>query len=205
MGLYLQPALGRAHPVERDSRSCPACAGSVARTIRCRHAAASAEIFRTGFRLNLLDENFPKDQLPLLKEWHIPFRLIGQDIARLGVKDPDIIPLLHRQRGVTFFTLDWDFFNAALRHPAYGLAWLDTRADDAAYFVRRLPLRLGGTRRDRRLSGTFRAGGFGAQQQGRASRLRETGFDENSFLGRLRTARDIQALTSQSGAPLKAK
>jgi hypothetical protein len=59
--------------------------------------------------LNLLDENFPKDQLPLLKEWHIPFRRIGQDIARFGVKDPDIIPLLHRHRGVTFFTLDWDF------------------------------------------------------------------------------------------------
>lgn len=87
--------------------------------------------------MNLLDENFPKDQLPLLTEWHIPFRLIGQDVARLSVKDPDIIPLLHRHRGVTFFTLDWDFFDAALCHPAYGLAWLDARADDAAYFVRR--------------------------------------------------------------------
>ena len=60
--------------------------------------------------MNLLDENFPKDQWPLLKEWRIPFRLIGRDIARLGVKDPDIIPLLHQLRGVTFFTLDWDFF-----------------------------------------------------------------------------------------------
>lgn len=87
--------------------------------------------------MNLLDENFPKDQLPLLKEWHIPFRLIGQDIAKLGVKDPDIIPLLHRQRGVTFFTLDWDFFNAALCHPAYGLACLGVRADDAAHYLRR--------------------------------------------------------------------
>ena len=87
--------------------------------------------------MNLLDENFPKDQLPLLKEWHVPFRLIGPDIARLGVKDPDIIPLLHRQRGVTFFTLDWDFFNARLCHPAYCLVWLDVRADDAAHFVRR--------------------------------------------------------------------
>ncbi|HEY3762124.1 MAG TPA: hypothetical protein VGN23_10300 [Verrucomicrobiae bacterium] len=87
--------------------------------------------------MNLLDENFPKDQLPLLKEWRIPFRLIGKDLARFGVKDPDIIPLLHRHRGVTFFTLDWDFFKAALCHPAYGLVWLDVRADDAAHFVRR--------------------------------------------------------------------
>ncbi|MGH7939518.1 MAG: hypothetical protein ACREFR_00415, partial [Limisphaerales bacterium] len=72
-----------------------------------------------------------------LKEWRIPFRLIGRDIARLGVKDPDIIPLLHQRRGVTFFTLDWDFFDPALCHPAYGLAWLDVRADDAAHFMRR--------------------------------------------------------------------
>ena len=36
--------------------------------------------------------------------------------------------------------------------------------------------------------GTVRAGGFGAQQQGGASRLRETGTDENSVIGRLRTA-----------------
>jgi hypothetical protein len=87
--------------------------------------------------LNLLDENFPKDQLPLLKGWRIAFRQIGQDFARLGVKDHDIVPLLHRHRGVTFFTLDWDFFHAALRHPAYGVVWLDVRADDAAYFTRR--------------------------------------------------------------------
>jgi hypothetical protein len=35
---------------------------------------------------------------------------------------------------------------------------------------------------------TVRAGGFGTQQQGGASRLRETGIDENSVAGRLRTA-----------------
>jgi hypothetical protein len=87
--------------------------------------------------LNLLDENFPKDQLLLLKEWRIPFRRIGHDLARLGVKDPDIVPLLHRHRGVTFFTLDWDFFTAGLCHPAYGVVWLDVRASDAAHFTRR--------------------------------------------------------------------
>jgi integrase len=38
-----------------------------------------------------------------------------------------------------------------------------------------------------RIPGTVRAGGFGAQQQGRASRLRETRPDENSVVGRLRT------------------
>jgi hypothetical protein len=87
--------------------------------------------------LNLLDENFPEDQLPLLNEWRIPFRQIGRHVARLGIKDPDIIPLLHSLRRVTFFTQDWDFFNPTLCHPAYCLVWLDVRADDAALYVRR--------------------------------------------------------------------
>jgi len=88
--------------------------------------------------LNLLDESFPKDQVPLLKQWRIPFRQIGTDIARFGVKDPDIVPLLHRRRGVTFFTMDWDFFDTKLCHSAYCLVWLNVSADDAAHFMRRL-------------------------------------------------------------------
>ena len=64
--------------------------------------------------MNLLDENFPDDQKPLLREWHVPFRQIGREVSRLGVKDPDIIPLLHRQRRVTFFTHDRGFFDATL-------------------------------------------------------------------------------------------
>jgi integrase len=54
------------------------------------------------------------------------------------------------------------------------------------HHVAQLPLRMGGTRQDLRLPGTVRPGGFGAQQQGRASRLRETRPDENPVTGRLR-------------------
>ena len=86
--------------------------------------------------MNLLDENFPEDQRPLLQQWHIPFRQIGRELSRLGVKDPDIIPLLHRHRGATFFTLDQGFFRRSLVHPAYCLVWLNTQADDAAWFLR---------------------------------------------------------------------
>jgi len=39
--------------------------------------------------LNLLDENFPEDQSPLLEQWHIPFRQLGRDVARRGVKDAE--------------------------------------------------------------------------------------------------------------------
>ncbi|MBI3853715.1 MAG: hypothetical protein HY298_26010 [Verrucomicrobia bacterium] len=87
--------------------------------------------------MNLLDENFPEDQLPQLRAWRIPVRRIGHDFAQAGVKDPDILPLLHRLGRVTFFSLDWDFFKQSLCHPAYGLVWLDVRADDAAHFLRR--------------------------------------------------------------------
>ena len=87
--------------------------------------------------MNLLDENFPEDQLPLLKEWRLPFRQIGRDTARWGIKDPDIIPLLHGLGRVTFFTQDGDFFRRDLCHAAYCLVWLNIRADDAALYVRR--------------------------------------------------------------------
>jgi hypothetical protein len=51
------------------------------------------------------------------------------------------------------------------------------------------------------LPGTFRAGGFGAQQQGGASRLRQMRFDENSVIGRLRTRGNSQNnLTSTAQA-----
>jgi hypothetical protein len=90
-----------------------------------RYAPASAETFRTGFRLNLLDENFPRDQLPLLKEWHIPFRRIGQNIARPSVKDPDIVPLLHEQHGVTFFALDWNYSTPrCVTQPMVWFGWM---------------------------------------------------------------------------------
>ena len=86
--------------------------------------------------MNLLDENFPDDQLPLLREWHISFRQIG-DVARLGIKDPDIIPVLHQLGRVTFFTGDEDFFRRKLCHAAYCLVCLNVRADDAALHLRR--------------------------------------------------------------------
>ena len=87
--------------------------------------------------MNLLDENFPADQGPLLRRWRIPHRWIGRDYSIVGVQDLDIIPLLHRIGRVTFFTQDDDFFKARLCHPAYCLVFLDVRADDAAGTLRR--------------------------------------------------------------------
>lgn len=87
--------------------------------------------------MNLLDENFPDDQRAVLREWGIPFRELGMDLGQLGVKDDNVIPLLHRQRRVTFFTQDEDFFLGELCHPAYCLVWVNVKAEDAALYVRR--------------------------------------------------------------------
>ncbi len=70
--------------------------------------------------MNLLDENFPNDQRPLLRAWRIPFREIGVHWGHSGVKDENILPLLHRRRQVTFFTQDKDFFRRELCHPVGG-------------------------------------------------------------------------------------
>ena len=86
--------------------------------------------------MNLLDENFPEDQCVVLRGWGIPFRQIGVHLSHRGAKDDDIIPLLHRQRHVTFFTQDEDFYLPQFCHPAYCLVWLDVRADDLAHYLR---------------------------------------------------------------------
>jgi hypothetical protein len=87
--------------------------------------------------VNLLDENFPDDQRVLLQKWGLRVRQIGRDIAAAGTADDVIIPLLHRLKGVTFFTHDQDFFKKPHCHAAYCLVWLDVDEDKMAAYARR--------------------------------------------------------------------
>lgn len=87
--------------------------------------------------MNPLDENFPEDQRPLLRDWRVPHRQIGREISDYGVQDPNIIPLLHRLGQVTFFTQDEDFFKPRLCHKRYCLVWLDVKPGETASYVRR--------------------------------------------------------------------
>ena len=86
--------------------------------------------------MNLLDENIRHDQGEQLRKWRIPFRLLIRDLARPGIQDPDIIPLLHHGTCPTLFTHDQDYFKGALVHSAYCLVWLDLYDGDAAVFMR---------------------------------------------------------------------
>src|SRR5581483_6693079 len=88
--------------------------------------------------MNLLDENIPESQRRILVQKRIHVRQIGLEVGRCGMKDVEIIPLLHSLARPTFFTFDAGFFRKNLCHPNYCLAWLDVRENDVAYFIRRL-------------------------------------------------------------------
>ena len=89
--------------------------------------------------MNILDENIVFEQREVLRRWRIPFRQIGYELSRKGIKDPQVIPLLLRLKQPTFFTRDFDYFDARLCHRGCCLVWLNVRPDEAAAFIRRFP------------------------------------------------------------------
>ena len=88
--------------------------------------------------MNVLDENILESQRQLLLKWHVPFRQIGYEIERKGLKDDEIIPFLRRLRHATLFTTDHHFYKRNLCHTRYGLVYLGVEQSEAAIFVRRL-------------------------------------------------------------------
>jgi hypothetical protein len=67
--------------------------------------------------MNILDENIVFQQREILRRWRIPFRQIACELGKQGMKDPQIVPLLLRLKQPTFFTRDFDYFDAQLCHP----------------------------------------------------------------------------------------
>src|ERR1700674_2376234 len=88
--------------------------------------------------MNILDENVPERQRDLLHRMRVTLRQIGQDVGRKGMKDDEIIPLLHQLDRPTFFTLDGDFYDRRLCHERYCLVHLDVEEEMVADYVRRL-------------------------------------------------------------------
>jgi len=88
--------------------------------------------------MNILDENILQDQRELLRGWDTPIHQIGFDVGRSGMKDREIVPFLHQQHEVTFFTRDGDFYDRDLCHTRYCLVHLAIDKDEVAAFVRRV-------------------------------------------------------------------
>jgi hypothetical protein len=86
--------------------------------------------------VNIVDENIPMEERALLKKWRIRFRFIGQEIAHFGVKDPDILRVLHHLKQPTLFTRDDDFFARDLCHDSYCLLWLNVEREESAHYIR---------------------------------------------------------------------
>lgn len=86
----------------------------------------------------VLDENIPDHEQAQLRRWRVRFRHIGTDVAREGIEDPEIIPLLHRLTQPTLVTQDRQIYDRRLRHRSYCLVVLDVRELDFARFTRRV-------------------------------------------------------------------
>lgn len=88
--------------------------------------------------MNVLDENVPESQRELLRQRRVMARQVGRDLGRKGMKDREIIRLLHGLTRPTFFTLDADFYDRRLCHERYCLVHLDIEDDEAAEFIHRV-------------------------------------------------------------------
>jgi hypothetical protein len=87
--------------------------------------------------VNVLDENLVVQQCEKLREWRIPFRQIGEQLAIQGISDENLLPILHRLPQPTFFTHDKDFFRVSLCHSNYAVVYLDVNDTTAAEYIRR--------------------------------------------------------------------
>ncbi len=86
----------------------------------------------------LLDENIIDSQRLLLQSWKIHIRQIGYEIEKKGMKDPEIIPFLHKTGEITFFTRDGGFYQKDLCHSKYCIVYLAVGQSEVATFIQRL-------------------------------------------------------------------
>jgi hypothetical protein len=63
---------------------------------------------------------------------------MGHEVGRQGMKDEEIIPLLHTLRPVVFFTRDFGFYRRGPPHRDYCLVYLEVDESEVASFVRRV-------------------------------------------------------------------
>lgn len=85
-----------------------------------------------------LDENIIDSQRLLLLSWKIHIRQISYEIGIKGMKDPEIIPFLHKTGDITFFTRDGGFYQKKLCHSRYCVVCLTVGQTEVATFIRRL-------------------------------------------------------------------
>jgi hypothetical protein len=88
--------------------------------------------------MNILDENIMESQRHFLRRWRIPIRQIGENIARKGIQDDEILSFLHQLPRPTFFTRDLGFYRREMCHRQYCIVCLGIAPSEVAMFVRRV-------------------------------------------------------------------
>jgi hypothetical protein len=107
--------------------------------------------------MNLLDENVSESQRRLLRSRRVSVRQVGLDVGRKGMKDDEIISLLHQSDRLTFFTFDADFYDRRLCHAAYCLVYLDVEDELIAETIRRFLRHRGFNSKVKRMGRVIRA------------------------------------------------
>jgi hypothetical protein len=87
--------------------------------------------------MNILDENISESQRQLARSWRLRVHQIGFDIGRQGMRDEEIIPLLHHLPQPISFTRDLGFYDRRLCHANYCLVCLVLGQGEVATFIRR--------------------------------------------------------------------
>jgi hypothetical protein len=85
----------------------------------------------------LIDENISELEVARLRKWGIRVRLVGEDVAKIGTTDENVLTALLQLKRPVLFTQDADFFRRRLLHVRYGLVWLDFKPSDVAAQIRR--------------------------------------------------------------------
>ena len=86
----------------------------------------------------LLDENIIESQVQLLRARRLAPRQIGGEVGRQGMKDDEIIPLLHSLKQPTFFTRDLRFYDCDAPHAGYCIVVLSVGQSEVASWVRQV-------------------------------------------------------------------
>mgnify|MGYP005861232193 CR=1 FL=1 len=84
----------------------------------------------------VLDENILASQREFLRAWRIRCKQIGRDLGRPGLPDVDVLALLRRTAGVTFFTRDLRLARPELCDRRICLVTLDVGQQETAWFTR---------------------------------------------------------------------
>jgi hypothetical protein len=123
----------------------------------------------------VLDENVSELEVLRLRKAGIRVRLIGDEVARIGDADENLLPILLRLKKPVLFSQDKDFFQLKWLHEDYALVWLDVHPNVVADYVHQFLRHPEFDTQAKRMGVVARVGASGIRYwRGRNRELRQT-------------------------------